>query len=222
MDEEDVERCATHNVRICHNCSSNVRLKSGRAPLRSLLGAGIHVAIGIDEAGINDDRDMFQEMRLVLNLHRNPGIETPDITADQVMCMATRDGASTTPFSTEVGSLAPGAFADFFVIDGYAMAYPSQSDAIPLTERIVRRAREKHLQLVCIGGEEVMRDGQFTRVNETAILDDIARRMSLPLSSEEAERIAFAAAVFPHVRDFYTDYEPAVGRLLRHPALGRS
>ena len=32
------------------------------------------VGMGIDEAGINDDRDMLQEMRMVLNLHRIPGI----------------------------------------------------------------------------------------------------------------------------------------------------
>jgi hypothetical protein len=33
---------------------------------------GITTAIGIDEAGINDDRDMLQEIRMVLRAHRVP------------------------------------------------------------------------------------------------------------------------------------------------------
>ena len=37
--------------------SSNLRLQSGIAPLGRLLEAGIRVAIGSDEAGINDDKD---------------------------------------------------------------------------------------------------------------------------------------------------------------------
>ena len=39
--------------------------------------AAFRSRIGIDEAGINDDRDMLQEMRLVLRAHREPGIDAP-------------------------------------------------------------------------------------------------------------------------------------------------
>ena len=46
----------------CHNCSSNMRLRSGGAPLNKMLAEGIEVGIGIDEAGINDDRDMLQDL----------------------------------------------------------------------------------------------------------------------------------------------------------------
>jgi cytosine/adenosine deaminase-related metal-dependent hydrolase len=49
---------------ICHNASSNLRLRSGVAPLNHWAARGVNVAIGLDEAGINDDRDMLQEMRL--------------------------------------------------------------------------------------------------------------------------------------------------------------
>jgi 5-methylthioadenosine/S-adenosylhomocysteine deaminase len=67
------------NVR--HNASSNLRLQSGIAPLGRLLKAGIKVALGSDEAGINDDKDLFQEMQLVLKPHRVPGIDHAPPTA---------------------------------------------------------------------------------------------------------------------------------------------
>ncbi|WP_164771675.1 amidohydrolase family protein, partial [Mesorhizobium sp. M7D.F.Ca.US.004.03.1.1] len=73
LNERDVDRIAAEGVHVCHNCSSNFRLRSGIAPLNHFECKGVGVAIGIDEAGINDDRDMLQEMRLVLNVHRVPG-----------------------------------------------------------------------------------------------------------------------------------------------------
>ena len=53
--EADLDR----GTDICHNCSSNFRLRSGVAPLSAFEKRGINTAIGLDEAGINDDRDML-------------------------------------------------------------------------------------------------------------------------------------------------------------------
>ena len=43
-------------------------------PVNRSWRAGVRLGIGLDEAGINDDRDMLQEMRLGLRLHRAPGM----------------------------------------------------------------------------------------------------------------------------------------------------
>ena len=59
LNEEDIELVAAHGVCICHNCSSNFRLRSGMAPLNEFARRQIPVAVGIDEAGLNDDRDML-------------------------------------------------------------------------------------------------------------------------------------------------------------------
>lgn len=73
LSESDIDLVAESGTLICHNASSNLRLRSGIAPLNHFERRGVRVAIGMDEAGINDDRDMLQEMRLVLRLHRVPG-----------------------------------------------------------------------------------------------------------------------------------------------------
>jgi len=89
LTEEDIERVAATGTMICHNASSNLRLRSGVAPLNDWTAHGVRVALGLDEAGINDDRDMLQEMRLVLRLHRVPGMDDVVPTAAQVFQMAT-------------------------------------------------------------------------------------------------------------------------------------
>jgi cytosine/adenosine deaminase-related metal-dependent hydrolase len=73
LNERDIHRLAETGTCVCHNCSSNFWLRTGVAALNELEPNGINTAIGIDEAGINDDRDMLQEMRMVLRAHRVPG-----------------------------------------------------------------------------------------------------------------------------------------------------
>ena len=92
LNERDIDRVAETGTCICHNCSSNFRLRSGVGPLNRWENRGVNVAIGLDEAGINDDRDMLQEMRLVLRAHRTPGMGDEVPTMAQVLRMATVGG----------------------------------------------------------------------------------------------------------------------------------
>ena len=68
LTEEDVDVLENTGTNVCHNASSNLRLLSGIAPVPYLLEKGIKVALGTDDMGMNDDKDMLQEMRLVLIL----------------------------------------------------------------------------------------------------------------------------------------------------------
>src|SRR5690349_11080303 len=117
LNEADIDRLAETGTCVCHNCSSNFRLRSGVAALNHFEAKGINTAIGLDEAGINDDRDMLQEMRLVLRAHRVPGIGDEVPTMAQVLRMATVGGARTTAFGERLGTIAEGKAADLVLLD---------------------------------------------------------------------------------------------------------
>ena len=118
LNEKDIQRMAAAGASVCHNCSSNFRLRSGVAALNYLESAGINTAIGLDEAGINDDRDMLQEMKLVLRAHRVPGMNEEEVPSmSQVLRMATIGGAKTTHFGTSIGTLEVGKAADLVLLD---------------------------------------------------------------------------------------------------------
>src|SRR5262249_45730408 len=93
LTEEDIDVLAETGTKICDSASSNLRLQSGIAPIVPLLEKGVCVALGTDEAGLNDDRDLIQEMRLALRLHRIPGVGNTPPSAHQVFQMATVNGA---------------------------------------------------------------------------------------------------------------------------------
>src|SRR5467141_267398 len=140
LTEADLDLVAQTGTMICHNASSNLRLRSGVAPLNHWAARGVKVAIGLDEATINDDRDMLQEMRLVLRLHRVPGMDDEVPTATQVLRMATEHGAHTTPFGAHIGTLEAGKAADLCIMNWKHIAYPYLEAGVPIVDAVVHRA----------------------------------------------------------------------------------
>ncbi|WP_420102615.1 amidohydrolase family protein [Bosea sp. (in: a-proteobacteria)] len=206
MSEDDIALAGDRGVCICHNCSSNFRLKSGLAPVNRFLAREIPVALGIDEAGINDDRDMLQEMRLALRVHREPGIDAPCPSPARVLRMATEHGARTTPFAGRIGRLSPGMAADCVVFDWKAVTWPYQDDALGFVDVLVQRAKTKSVHAVMVAGDWIYREGRFTHVDRDEVMTEIAKRLSQPRSTAELERITLSADVMSHVRQFYDGY----------------
>jgi cytosine/adenosine deaminase-related metal-dependent hydrolase len=203
LTEDDVDVAARTGTMVCHNASSNLRLRSGVAPLNQFQARGIRVGLGLDEAGINDDRDMFQEMRLVLRLHRVPGMDDGVPTAAQVFEMATAGGAATTGFGDRIGRLAPGKAADLVLLPWASLAAAHLDPATAPVDAIVHRARAAAVDTVMVAGEVVLRDGRFTRVDRDAVLAELAAALRAPLTAPEERRRRLAREVFPHVRRFY-------------------
>jgi cytosine/adenosine deaminase-related metal-dependent hydrolase len=203
LSEEDIELVAATGTMLCHNASSNLRLRSGVAPLNHYLARGVRVALGLDEAGINDDRDMLQEMRLVLRVHRVPGMAEVVPTSPQVLQMATEHGARTTGFAETIGTLAPGKAADLVLLNWQHLAYPYLEPGTSIVDAVVHRAKTSGVETVLVAGEPVYREGQFTRVNRAEALAALAASLNTPLQPEEEHRQQLARAVFPHVQQFY-------------------
>ena len=203
LDEADIDMAADSGTMICHNASSNLRLRSGVAPLNHWAARGVRVAIGLDEAGINDDRDMLQEMRLVLRLHRVPGMDDVVPTCPQVLKMATEDGAATTPYAGHIGTLEPGRAADLVLLSWRQIAHPYLDHQTAVVDAIVQRAKTAGVAMVMVAGEVVVRDGHFTRIDREAALEELAASLRVDLKPEEERRRRLSREVFPVVKRFY-------------------
>ena len=208
--EDDLDLIAETGTHICHNCSSNMRVRGGTAPLNAMRERGIKVGIGIDEAGLNDDRDMLTELRLVLRAHRIPGLNDEEVpSAAEVFRMATEDGAHTTQFGGNIGTIEEGKLADLVLVDWKQVAYPYLDEEVPIVDALIQRAKTSGVQTVMINGTLVLKDGVFTRVDEKASLAELATSLDRPSTSEEINRRDFAKRLLPHIREYYEAY--AVG-----------
>ena len=207
LTEEDLDIVAHSATCVCHNCSSNFRLRSGVAPVNQLEKRGVTIGLGLDEAGINEDRDMLQEMKLALRAHRVPGMDDDDVpSVPQVLRMATEHGAKTTAFRGEIGRLEVGMNFDAVTIDYQAVTYPYQDEDIPMLDALIQRAQQKHVDTVYIGGDPVFAKGRFKYVDRDKVLADIAEQLSRPRTPQEEARRHLSKAIFPHVKAFYANY----------------
>ncbi|MCH8997553.1 MAG: amidohydrolase family protein [Proteobacteria bacterium] len=206
MTEADLDLVSGTDTRVCHNCSSNMRLRSGTAPLNAMIARGIKVAIGIDEAGINDDRDMLQEVRQVLRIHRVPGVGARVPTAAEVFRMATEHGGQTTGFGERIGRIEAGRSADLVLVRWAQIAHPYLDPDVPVLDAVLQRARSEGVDTVLVAGEAILKDGRFTRVDDQNAVDELARSLSGPLSEDEVLRRSIAERVMPHAKSFYKDY----------------
>jgi 5-methylthioadenosine/S-adenosylhomocysteine deaminase len=206
LSEADIARLAETGTCVCHNCSSNFRLRSGVAALNVLEARGINTAIGMDEAGINDDRDMLQEMRMVLRAHRVPGMEDDVPTPAQVFRMATTGGAKTTAFGNAIGALEVGRAADMVLLDWRQISYPYLDRETPLLDAVLQRAKTSGVRIVVCDGEAIYADGKFTRVDRDAALRALHEDLQKALADDEVERRRLSKALLPHVKAFYAGY----------------
>ena len=63
--EDDITTIAKHKAAVTHHPSCNLILRNGIAPVFAMHRAGVRVAMGLDEKSINDDEDVFMEMRMI-------------------------------------------------------------------------------------------------------------------------------------------------------------
>ena len=206
LNQKDIERIAETGTHICHNCSSNFRLRSGVGALNVWEQHGVNTAMGMDEAGINDDRDMLQEMRMVLRAHRTPGTGDEVPTMAQVLRMATSGGAKTTAFGERLGTLEVGKAADMVLIDWEKVAYPYLDREIPVLDAVIQRAKTDGVDMVMCAGDVIYLQGEFMKVDQRAALSKLHDDLTRALTDEEVERRGLSKKLLPHVMKFYENY----------------
>jgi 5-methylthioadenosine/S-adenosylhomocysteine deaminase len=117
LTDADVTLLAETGTSLAHCPTSNAKLAEGVAPIATCLQAGVNVALGTDSAASSARLDLFDEMRAALWFGRANARDTGPFTAETALRMATVNGARALGLEGKCGVLAPGAAADYVVLD---------------------------------------------------------------------------------------------------------
>jgi cytosine/adenosine deaminase-related metal-dependent hydrolase len=203
--ESDIQLLAKSGAGVTHQPSSNLRLRSGIAPVFPMLEAGVRVGLGLDGQGINDNDDFIQEMKLCYLLHRIPSLElnSQHLTARQVFTMATETNASLLGFGSTIGRLEPGRHADLVLVDFTKMRFPYTDLTHDPIEVLLYRGSSQHVHTVMVNGRVVVEHGKVLSVGEDALAARLAEAASRPLTDQERDFTQAIAELKPHVTRFY-------------------
>jgi cytosine/adenosine deaminase-related metal-dependent hydrolase len=128
----------------------------------------------MDSTTMNDDEDMFHEMRLLSRLHRLPivrSFDTSPLSSEEVFQLATVNGAKALGLPGSVGALRVGGVADIVLLRADKVGGVDQTDgAATVLDRLVYRASSSDVDVVIVGGRTVVEEGRLVFHDEASLI----------------------------------------------------
>ncbi len=192
---------AERGVTLVVNTSSNLRLRSGMAPVARFMQHGLRFALGLDGSAHDDDQDYFRDLRLAWRLHNGAGLEQA-LPPGRLFDAACRDGFRCVDGSDDYGEIARGARADLVVLD-----YAGMRDDFLICDEdeldvILTRATSRHVRGLLVAGREVVRNGALTGLDIADAERELLER-ARQMAAEDAEQAGCHRRRREAVRAYY-------------------
>ncbi len=208
VSDADIEILAESGTTVCHNPSSNLRTRSGIAPINRMLEKGVNVALGTDNLSLNDNDDILQELRLCENLQHLPGLGKPSPSPGQLFRMVTTNGAKATMFLDDIGTIEKGKKADLVLINLENITQPYLDPEMDIEDAFLAKGSSSDVDTVLIDGEIVLRDGKHTKINKAEVISQLQESLTEAQKSGDVERRLFSRELCPYVYQFYQKWHP--------------
>jgi len=154
----EIKILARQKVSIVHNPVSNMKLASGGVmPLPEMFQEGVNISLGTDSAVSNNNLDLFEELKLTGLLHKHHRWDPTTAPVQNILDMATINGATLLHQEDKIGSLEVGKEADIITIDlTHPKMQPTSKDN--LLSNIVYCANGNDVVDTIVAGKVLMKD----------------------------------------------------------------
>jgi 5-methylthioadenosine/S-adenosylhomocysteine deaminase len=179
LTDKDMAIMKKRNVKVSHNPISNLKLASGISPVPKMLKKGITVSLGTDSPCSNNTADMFEIMKTTAIIHKGINKNPTVMPAEQVLEMATIEGAKALSWENEIGSIETGKKADLSII---SLKRPHLCPLYSEASHLVYAAKASDVETVIINGRIVMENGKLTMLNIEKVMDMVEKAKNNLLS----------------------------------------
>jgi len=177
LQPEEIEQVARAGAHVALNPASNLKTRSGVAPVRAYVEAGVKVALGTDNSSCSDAQNLFQAMKLFALLAGEGG--------EKAFAAATVGGAQALGLGDEIGRIAPGRKADITLLSLRDPAFAPLNDAV---RQLVYTEPGRSVRHVIVDGRLVLENGRAATIDEDALYADVERLMPALLADLAAIR----------------------------------
>ncbi len=146
LSDSDLSSLSRRECSIIHSPRSNAHLKVGVPPLSKLRSANIPVALGTNGTASLHSLSLWDEMRFVRDHY--PEGERPE--DNELLRMATLNGAQALGLADRIGSLEPGKEADLI-----AVRVPKETVPSSIPSSLITQVTDRDITAVIIEGKRV-------------------------------------------------------------------
>lgn len=178
FNSQELKLLAQTGTGVAHCPVSNMKLSSGIARIPDMLEGSVPVGLAVDGSASNDGSSLLEEIRVAYLLHRlNGSVNAPD--GYTFLKMATR-GSAKLLGRDDIGQLAVGKAADFFMIDTQKLEL---TGALEDPKNLLATVGYKgSVDCTVVAGKIVVQDGRLTEVDENEVVWQAQREVKRYLS----------------------------------------
>ncbi len=170
--DKEIDLFAKKGGHVLHCPESNMKLSSGFAPISKYLDKGINVALGTDGCASNNNLDMFREMSFAAKVHKGYSGDPVKVGCNDVLKMATINGANALGVGEVTGSIDIGKSADLIVVD-FTAAH--MRPVYNYASHLVYAASGSDVSYNMVAGKWLMKDRKILTLNEQEVFDNITK-----------------------------------------------
>ncbi|MES2694253.1 MAG: amidohydrolase family protein, partial [Verrucomicrobiota bacterium] len=170
-----VMRAAKAGASMSWQPASNSRLASGVADIPQYRAFGMKIGVGLDNQNCTDNSDPFSNLRTGLSIVRAKYKDAKALHVRDMLHFHTLGSAEILQIADKVGSLEPGKFADFLVVD------PRHPDTGPVHDPIatyVLACGLRNLKQVYIGGKLAADGSRILTFDEPRAMAEVYARVA--------------------------------------------
>jgi guanine deaminase len=193
LTEEEIAILAETGSSVALNPVGNLKTRSGVAPFRRLLEAGVNIGLGCDNCSCSDAQNMFQAMKMFCALAAIDDPMPGRPFAKDALRAACTGAAKPAGMQGEIGHLRPGMLADLVLID---LDDPSFVPLNSAARQVVYTEGGRGVRTVIVDGRVVVEDGRITTLDMGGLTRTV-RALSKQLRCDAAD---VAARIDP-IRD---------------------
>jgi 5-methylthioadenosine/S-adenosylhomocysteine deaminase len=172
-DDYILQQTAKAGASMSWNPLSNGRLASGTADIPKYLKMGIRVGMGVDGEASADLADPFENMRTGLYAIHDKYEDATVMSPYQVLWLHTMGSADVLNIKDKLGSLEPGKFADFLLVNPKRLGVSLEDPYANL----VLVAAERDIDSVYVGGELMVEHNQLLHHDIDKVQSESNRRV---------------------------------------------
>lgn len=117
VSKEDLALLSSKKVNVVHCLGSNTKAAKGIAPIKEMVQHNINVCLGTDGPSSGNTLDIFTQLKLFADIHKNKEKNRAAWRCQDIIRLATINGAKALGLEQICGSLEVGKRADFMIIE---------------------------------------------------------------------------------------------------------